>query len=161
MRYDRKAVERLLRLTAGHPFFTQAMCQEIIEDMNDRQQNKVTEEYVDEACGRIVENAPLHLTFLWSEFTTDEKVMVALLAELLADGFAYVSIDEIISEQKQYELEYDRATVSMTLARLAGEHLVEIKAGTEEYRFRMDLIRAWIKYEHPIWGVLKEVQNNE
>jgi len=161
MRYDRKAVERILRLTAGHPFFTQAVCQQIIEDMNDRQQNKVTVAYVDEACRDIVENAPFHLAFLWGELSSEEKIMVALLAEILPDGLAHASIGDIVSKQSEYELEYDRATISKTLTKLVGDHLVEMKPGTDSYRFRMDLIRAWLQSEHPIWGVLKEVQNHE
>jgi hypothetical protein len=161
MRYEKEAVERVLRLAAGHPFFTQAMCFQIIENMNDKQQNRVTMEYVDEACNELVENAPFHLAFIWGELTPEEKVMVALLAEVLPDGLAYASADDIISKQSYYELEYDQATVNKSLARLAEEHLVEAKPRSEEHRFRMDLIRAWIQSEHPTWGVLKEVQNNE
>jgi hypothetical protein len=137
------------------------MCFQIIENMNDRQQNRVTMKDVDEACHELVENAPFHLAFIWSELTSEEKVMVALLAEVPPDGSAYASIDDIISRQSYYELEYDRATVNKALARLVEDHLVEAESGTENYRFRMDLIRAWIQSEHPTWGVLKEVQNNE
>jgi hypothetical protein len=161
MRYDRKAVERVLRLTSGHPFFTQAVCLHIIEDMNDRQQNRVTVEYVDEACHDIVENPPLHLAFLWRELTAEEKVMVALLAEALPGGLAYATVDDIMSKQSYYEQEYDSATISKTVARLMEQRLIEAKSGAEAYRFRMDFIRAWIQSEHPTWGVLKEVQNNE
>jgi len=117
--------------------------------------------YVDEACRDIVENAPFHLAFLWGELSSEEKIMVALLAEILPDGLAHASIGDIVSKQSEYELEYDRATISKTLTKLVGDHLVEMKPGTDSYRFRMDLIRAWLQSEHPIWGVLKEVQNHE
>jgi hypothetical protein len=162
MRYDRKAADRILRLTAGQPFFTQAICLHIIEDLNDKRQNRVTVEYVEEACDDLVENAPYHFAFLWSELAADEKIMVALLAELLSDGIAYASADDIASRLPYYELEYDRASISKAMARLQEEHLIERKPETEgSYRFRMDLIRALIQAEHPTWGVLKEVQNDE
>ncbi|MFQ5798808.1 MAG: PEGA domain-containing protein, partial [Bacteroidota bacterium] len=162
MRYDRKAADRILRLTAGQPFFTQAICLHIIEDLNDKRQNRVTVEYVEEACDDLVENAPYHFAFLWSELAADEKIMVALLAELIPDGMAYASVDDIASRLPYYELEYDRASISKAMARLQEEHLIERKPETEgSYRFRMDLIRALIQAEHPTWGVLKEVQNDE
>ena len=161
MRYDRKAADRILRLTAGQPFFTQAMCLHIIENLNDRRQNRVTMEHVEEACNDLVENAPYHFAFLWSELAADEKIMVALLAEVLPDGIAYASVDDIASRLPYYDLEYDRSTISKAMARLQEEHLTEKKPDSEAYRFRMDLIRALIQAEHPTWGVLKEVQNNE
>jgi len=161
VRYSRKAVDRILRLTAGHPFFTQTVCLQIIEDLNDDQENRVTVERVEEACREIVENAPFHLAFLWRELKTDEKIIVSLLAESLPDGLKYASVDDISSKLLDYELEYDRATISKSLARLMEEHLIEKGLDDEVYRFRMDLIRSWIQAEHPTWGVLKEVQDNE
>ncbi len=162
IRYKRKAVDRILRLTAGHPFFTQAICLQIVEDLNDVQENKVTVERVDQACDDIVENAPFHLGYVWRELSPDEKIVIALLAEIITDGTAYATVDDIVSRLSHYELDYDRATISKALARLLQEeHLVERDSGDEAHRFRMDLIRAWLQAEHPTWGVLKEVQNNE
>jgi hypothetical protein len=154
-------VDRILRLTAGHPFFTQAMCLQIVEDLNDAQENKVTVDRVDQACNDIVENAPFHLAFVWRELSPDEKVVIALLAEIITDGTAYATVDDILSSLSHYELDYDRATISKALAKLQEEHLVERNPEDETHRFRMDLIRAWVQAEHPTWGVLKEVQNNE
>ena len=163
-RHDRKTVNSILRLTAGQPFFTQLVCLHIIEYLNDKQQNRVTLEEVEEACKDIVENAPYHFAYMWSELTADEKIVIALLAEVevLSDESAYASVDDIASRLPHYELEYSRADISKSLARLQEEHLIEKKIGTEAeaYRFRMDLTRSWIQVEHPIWGVLKEVQNN-
>jgi hypothetical protein len=161
MRYNRKAVDRILRLTAGQPFFTQAVCLHIIENLNDKKQNRVTVENVEEACRDIVENPPFHLAYTWSEMEIDEKIMIALLAEVLTDGAAYASIDDIVSRLPYYNLQYSRASISKAMARLREEHLIEKKQETEDYRFRMDLIRSWIQAEHPTWGVLREVQNHE
>jgi hypothetical protein len=161
MRYKKKAIDRILRLTAGHPFFTQAMCLQIIEDLNDKQENKVTVDHVEKACQEIVENAPFHLSFVWSELTSDEKIVIASLADVVTNGTNYASANELVSRLSYYELKYDCATVSKTLARLMENHLVERKPESESYRFQMDLIRAWVRVEHPTWGVLKEVKVNE
>jgi hypothetical protein len=163
VRYDRKAADSILRLTAGQPFFTQAICLQIIEELNLKQQNRVTIQEVEESCQDIVENAPYHFAYLWSELTADEKIMVSLLAEAIADEMAYASVDDIAAKAPNYDLQYSRADISKNLARLWEEHIIEKKAKTEaeSYRFRMDLTRAWIQAEHPIWAVIKEVQNND
>ena len=160
VRYDRKAVNRISRLTAGQPFFIQVICLHIIEYLNDNQQNRVTVEDVEEACHDIVENTPYHFAYLWSELTADEKIIIALLAEALTDEMAYASADDISSILPHYDLQYSRPDISKSLARLREEHLIENKVETEAYRFRMDLTRAWVQAEHPTWGVLKEVQDN-
>ena len=161
MQYKRKALALVLRLTAGHPYFTQSLCSQIVEDMNDKQQNRVKVEYVDEACHDVVENPPPHLAHIWGELTSEEKIMVALLADALPDKLSYVTVDDIILNQSHYGLESDRASISKAVAQLMiKEYLVEEKPGAEAYRFRMDLIRSWLQSEHTIWGVLKEVENN-
>ena len=161
--YDRQAVDSILRLTAGQPFFIQAICLHIIEELNLKEQNRVTAEDVEASCHDIVENAPYHFAYIWSELTADEKIMISLLAEVLNDEMAHASIDDIASALPNYELQYSRADISKSLVRLQDEHLIERKSRTEAeaYRFRMDLTRAWIQAEHPIWGVIKEVQNDE
>ena len=163
VRYDRQAVDSILRLTAGQPFFIQAICLHIIEELNLKEQNRVTAEDVEASCHDIVENAPYHFAYIWSELTADEKIMVSLLAEVLDDEMAYASIDDIASALPNYDLQYSRADISKSLVRLQDEHLIEKKSRTEAeaYRFQMDLTRAWIQAEHPIWGVIKEVQNDE
>ena len=161
IKYDRKAVDRILRLTAGHPFFTQAICLQIVEDLNDAQENRVTVDRVDQACNDIVENAPFHLAFVWRELSPDEKIVIALLAEIITDGTSCATAGDISSRSSHYELDYDRATINKALARLLEEHLVEKTPEEEAHRFRMDLIRAWVQAEHPTWGVLKEVQSDE
>jgi hypothetical protein len=162
VRYDKKAVDLILRVTAGQPFFAQAVCLHIIEYLNDKEQNRVTTEHVDEAYDDIVENPPPHLTYIWSELTAAEKITIALLAETLPDETAYASVDDIVSKLASYDLQYSRADISKNLARLLEEHLIEKKLGTEieAYRFRMDLTRGWLQAEHSTWGVLKEVQDN-
>jgi hypothetical protein len=163
VRYDKKAVDSIWRLTAGQPFFTQVICLQIIEELNLKQKNRVTLEEVEESCHDIVENAPYHFAYIWSELTAEEKIMVSLLAEALTAEMAYASVDDIASRLSNYDLRYSRADISKTLARLREEHIIEKKLSTQAdaYRFRMDLTRAWIQAEHPTWGVMKEVQNHE
>ncbi|MBM3212359.1 hypothetical protein FJZ33_09070 [Candidatus Poribacteria bacterium] len=57
-----------------------------------------------------------------------------------------------------YKIEYDLSAFNKALAQLIEDHLIEKKTQSDQYRFRMDLVREWIRVEHPIWGVLREVK---
>ena len=151
----------MLRLTAGQPFFTQAICFHIVENLNDKKQTKVTVTDVDTACRDLVENAPYHFSYIWSELSSDEKIVIALLAETLISEESYAVIDDIISKLPKYDLQYSRNDIGKALAQLQEEDLLEKKSDSELYRFRMELTHAWIQTEHPTWGVLREVQENQ
>lgn len=161
VQYSKKAIERIFRLTAGHPFFTQAICLQIIEELNEKQQNKINVEQVQYACNDIVENAPFHLSFVWSELNDDEKILIAMMAETIQDGSSYISPDAIVSKMPSYKLDYEHSAFNKALTQLIEDHLIEKNPQSDLYRFQMDLVREWIRIEHPIWGVLREVSKNE
>jgi len=161
VQYDRKAIDRILRLTSAHPFFVQALCLRIIEELNERQQNKINIEQVQRACNDIVENAPFHLPYVWNELNDDGKILTALLAEVIQDGESYIPPDEVMPKMPEYGLKYDLPDVNKIIAQLMEEQLIEKKPEQNLYRFQMDLIREWVRVEHPVWGVLREVKTNE
>jgi hypothetical protein len=162
VKYDKKAIDRLLRLTSGQPFFTQDICFHIIEKLNDKKQNKVTIEDVNISCQYLVDNAPYHFGYIWSELKEPiKKIVVALLAEVLVNEDIYASIDDVVSRLSKYELKFNRTDIGRTLGQLEEDDLIERKENSELYRFRMGLTRIWIQTEHSTWGVLREVQDHK
>ena len=160
LKYDKKAIERLLRLTVGQPFFTQNICSHIVDNSNDRKQNRVRVEDVDIACHNLVDSPPYHLAFVWEGLNSNEKIVIALLAEFIQDAESYASIDDIMLRMEKYSLQLDRSDIGKALG-LEKDDLIEKKANDEFYRFRMDFSRIWIQSEHQTWGVLREVQDNK
>jgi len=116
---------------------------------------------VQRACNDIVENAPFHLPYVWNELNDDGKILTALLAEVIQDGESYIPPDEVMPKMPEYGLKYDLPDVNKIIAQLMEEQLIEKKPEQNLYRFQMDLIREWVRVEHPVWGVLREVKTNE
>jgi hypothetical protein len=116
---------------------------------------------VDIAYRDLVENAPHHLAYIWDGLESDEKIVMALLAEVLANEDVYITIDDIVSKLSKYDLQYNRADIGKALGQLEKKDLIEKKTDAELYRFRMGLTRLWIQTEHQTWGVLREVSNNK
>src|SRR5207302_6178795 len=83
--YQSGVVESIYRLTAGQPFYTQAVCQNLIDRMNEAQTREAGSERLVEVVQDMVQNPLPQMIFLWDGLERDEKLVLALLAELLPD----------------------------------------------------------------------------
>ena len=153
------SVKDLLRLTNGHPFFTQLLCQTMVEVLNELQTNVVDRKIGEAVVQRAVENPPPQLLYQWAGFSGSEKLVLSALATLLKTPQGYVSANRIdrsirsLPEDQRQQL--DRAHTSMHLEALRQRLLLD--RDQTRYRFRMDLLRLWIQIEHNVWNVLNEI----
>ena len=160
IRYAEGAVELIYRLTAGQPFYTQAVCQNLVDHLNDLGTDHATREAVMEVVDRIVENPLPQMVFLWDGLERNEKLVLALLAERLTDRNVYAEVDELTNlfRHRDYPAELDKARIATTLEKLfKSEMLLRSDwARSPEYAFRMDLWRLWIRRQHSVWQVMRE-----
>ncbi|HYK90851.1 MAG TPA: hypothetical protein VE398_18905 [Acidobacteriota bacterium] len=153
-------VNDLLRLTHGHPFFTQAVCQTLVEVLNELQSNIVSRNALDETVRRMLENPPPQLFYQWKIFSDPEKLVLSALATLLKKPQGYQSSDRVEkllrSLPREYPHQLDAPIIRMHFESLRdGSVLDRDQAG---YRFTMDLMRLWVQSEHNVWKVLSEVR---
>ena len=157
--YGQGAVEAIYRLAAGQPFYTQALCQNLVDHLNDNCSNHASKESIAEVANGIVNNPLPQMIFLWDSLERDEKLVLALLAEALEDESALVSekrLRHLIAERK-YPLKLDRVQISQNLEKLfKTELLLKSDAYPPAYGFRMDLWRMWIRRMHSVWQVMRE-----
>ena len=81
--YDDLALEEVLRLTAGHPYFLQLVCDALMEHCNDLRRNYVTIQDVRDVGEEITGQGRAHLLFVWGESSWEEQAVLAALANLL------------------------------------------------------------------------------
>ena len=72
MEYDPLAVERIVQVTAGHPYFTQVVCHEMVAYHNETERNYLTVTSVDEVLERIIERGEAHFKYIWAGATPEE-----------------------------------------------------------------------------------------
>ena len=82
MRYDNLALEEILRLTAGQPFFTQLLCNILVNQCNDNERNYVTVQEVRRAQDELLEAGQAHLTYIWQTSGQEARLCLAALADL-------------------------------------------------------------------------------
>jgi hypothetical protein len=157
--YDPLAVERIIQVTSGHPYFTQVVCHEMVAYHNETERNYVTVTCVDHVLERIVERGEAHFKYIWAGASPDEQRVMLALADLLPDAEAGATPIQIAEEgdRKGYDLSDD--DLLRAVARLQAKDIVT-RSGPQSrlYRFRIDLIRRWISTTRPEPEVRVEVE---
>lgn len=80
LEYDDLAIDKILRLTAGHPYFVQVLCHAVIFDANRERRTVVTAHDVEAAVPRALEMSEAHLLALWRELTPAEQAAARVTA---------------------------------------------------------------------------------
>lgn len=158
--YAPQTVDDIYRLTAGQPFYTQAVCQNLVDWLNENRSYEVSRETVAEVADGLVQNPLPQMIFLWDSLGRNEKLALALLAETLSDetDFATQKQLERTMSSRGYPLDLDAAQIAPALEKLFKEDELLLKndATVSGYAFRMDLWRRWIRRMHSVWQVMRE-----
>jgi ligand-binding sensor domain-containing protein/AAA+ ATPase superfamily predicted ATPase len=157
--YGRGVMDVVYRLTAGQPFYTQVICQNVVDFMNEHRQNWVTASDLGRVITEIVDNPLPQMIYSWDALSDDEKLALSLLGETLADGNAYATAGELRASVKanDYPVNLSENTIRLTLEEMFRRELLE-KDPADGFRFKIDLLRLWIRRSHSIWQVVKEVR---
>jgi hypothetical protein len=157
--YGRGVMDVAYRLTAGQPFYTQVICQNVVDYMNEHRQNWVTVADLGRVITDIVDNPLPQMIYSWDALSDDEKLALSLLGEVLADGIAYAAAGQLRASVKanDYPVNLSENTIRLTLEEMFRRELLE-KDPADGFRFKIDLLRLWIRRSHSIWQVVKEVR---
>jgi len=157
--YGRGVMDVVYRLTAGQPFYTQVICQNVVDYMNEHRQNWVTVADLGRVITDIVDNPLPQMIYSWDALSDDEKLALSLLGEVLGDGIAYATAGELRASVKanDYPVNLSENTIRLTLEEMFRRELLE-KDPADGFRFKIDLLRLWIRRSHSIWQVVKEVR---
>ena len=158
--FRRGVVGRCLRLTNGHPFFTQLLGQTLVDVINEREDPVVDRTVLREVLRRVIEHPPPQLLYHWSGLSGGEKLILSSLATLLRTDHDYASSERVgqvlESLPESYRRDLDLVKTRMLLEKLRSRRVLD--RDQTRYRFTMDLIRRWVKAEQSVWNVLGEVQ---
>ena len=155
--YARGVPEAILRLGGGHPYYTQVLCQSLVDRLNDEEKNRADREDLERVVEDEVEHAKPQMLYAWDEFSAEEKVCLSLLADVLRNDRDRVSAGQIVRAvaRRGYPLDLPEERAHVVLETLFEQEVLGKRRGG--YWFRMDLWRRWVARAHSIWQVLNEV----
>ena len=144
MVFDPLALEKIYRLTHGHPYFTQLLCHALVNLHNSEKKNYITVQEVNRELNRILERGQMHFDFIWDRSARIEQLVLTALSRVLDDEET-ATVSSLVNKIAEYNLSVSPKDISKTLDLLANKDIVaKILNHTTKYEFKVDLIRIWL-----------------
>ncbi|MFH1070097.1 MAG: tetratricopeptide repeat protein [Candidatus Glassbacteria bacterium] len=150
-------VRVIMRLTAGQPFYTQLVCRNIVELLNNERRNFFYDEDIANIVREIIDNPPPQLIYFWAGLDAEEKLTLSAIAEATRNANHFPEVRELAQALKKYSVAYPGEELNKVCSRLLDREILERDSG-DSYRFRMDLYRLWIREEHDLYSVSREFE---
>lgn len=159
MRYDSQAVEMILQLTSGHPFFIQLLCHNLfgrhtpaMQSLPEGDSVPITRQDVGEIIDETIASGENQLREIWTEyFSLKEKVVLAgasaALSRVDAPRLLVPSVHrvDIDAELGRFSSRFEDGEVTQILNVLTTEKdILRWDPRSSQYRFAVDLLRKWI-----------------
>jgi hypothetical protein len=120
-------------------------------------------EDIDSVIDKFIKGAPMHLGYVWDTATYDEKIVLSLLSEIIGTEDEFVSASAIEEYKTEKEIKGETtiklsARIEKILEDLKREDILE-KDSKNRYRYKVDLIRYWVKEYNSVWRVIEEEEH--
>lgn len=148
--YSDDAVNHIIRLTNGHPFLAQALCEQIWNQAYSQltlvEIPIVEVENVDSAISKVFQAYGEPFRWVWESFSPDERLVIECIADRFRENlFKVEQVREIIGENV-FELQS-----------LLARHIVEI-ADTDRYHFSLPILLRWVQQNRLLNSKLPDIQ---
>ncbi len=149
-RYATGVVERILKVTHGHPYYTQLVCNRLFARWARQRGDEVTVSDVEAVLDEAAEQGMASLQYTWEEASDVAKVVLAALTELMVDGNQPISSSDLRAIIAAQEIALSRHAVNVALQELVTREVLHRTDGG--YTFTVDLMRLWVQqYQRLEW----------
>lgn len=147
LQYVPEAIQAIIKLSAGHPYFTQVLCFTIFGRAREMKQWEVTLEDVEFSVDRAVELAEAGSAWYWESLSTEEKVVFSAVAQAQNNDIHPWNLIEsynILSED--------------LFKKLASELAFKGFLDETGNKVEVELVRLWVLQRHPLWQEIRELE---
>jgi AAA ATPase domain len=143
-----QAVAEIMRITSGHPYYTQLVCHCLFDLWSRSPKPVMTEADVGAVLSDAIELGSPNLTYIWEESTPEEQAVMAGMAAAMHGEARPVTLDDTREAWQAADVplparESNRAARSLTDREVLAAS--EVSAGSEAYSFSVDLQRLWLE----------------
>lgn len=143
--YDDLAVDKILRVTAGHPYFLQLVCYTLVSRANQLRSTYVTISDVNAGLDEMLRLGEVHFAYLWQRASHTERALLSAAARLVDFESPFRPAD-LVQYLNQYSIYLDPSEVTAGLSRLVEQEILREVAdeGTPLYEVRIGLVGLWV-----------------
>jgi hypothetical protein len=147
--YDDLALDKIRRVTAGHPYFLQLVCYTLVKRANAQQSTYVTISDVNAALDEMMLLGEVHFAYIWQRSSFAEKAMLTAVANLM-EGDMLFHPEDLMAYLETYGIHLNPTEVTTALNSLTQrEILAEVSEEVATlYELKTGLIGLWVaKYK--------------
>lgn len=154
-RVEPAAVDRILEVTACHPYYTQLVCHSLFNRLRQRGGDVVEPADVDAVLEEVVERGLAVLKHIWEESTPGEKATIAGLATAMGERNRPVGRSEAARAWERLGVTLPAGEAARAMKSLAAR---DILSGDEQVRFTVDLQHFWARKFQRLEWVREEIR---
>jgi len=144
--YPKGIPDRIYRLTSGQPFYTQVVCQNMVDRLNAEHRNRVMQDDISAVSQELADNPLPQMIYFWDDLKHEQRIVLSLLGEVLADPIRYASAKAMLGFAGEHDLDVgvNPGDMELVLDELFRHDILgreRVGDGNYEYRFRVDLLR--------------------
>ncbi len=144
--YDDLAMDKIWRVTAGHPYFLQLVCYTLINYANRHKTSYITIADVNEMLREMLRLGEVHFAYLWQFSTFAERAVLIAMAHL-HEGDEPVTAADLQQSLRPFDLDLLPGDITGALRRLVSREILS------EYRdrrlsfydMRVGLVKLWVE----------------
>ncbi|MFB0536141.1 MAG: tetratricopeptide repeat protein [Anaerolineae bacterium] len=154
--YDEKAIERIISLTACHPYLAQLVCYESFNYLTRRDKSRAAADDVEAVIDNAIESGKGGLTWLWDGLPRAERFFLSAVAHITDEGGVATqdNIRDILRRNRVQLLGPELTRAPDTLINKWGW----LEPTEEGYKFVVELLRRWIIKEHSLEETKRELE---
>ena len=143
--YDDLALDKIMRVTAGHPYFLQLVCYTLVKHANIERSGYVTISNVNAAVDEMLSLGEVHFAYLWQRSTMAERAILATVAHLMDHTLPFHP-EELIQRLEPYDIQLDPTELTGALTSLVERDIM--REVTEEakslFEMKLGLVSLWV-----------------
>ncbi|MEJ2748030.1 MAG: hypothetical protein P8183_08990, partial [Anaerolineae bacterium] len=143
--YDDLAIDKILRVTAGHPYFLQLVCYTLVKQANKLHKSYVTISDVNAALDEMLSLGEVHFAYLWQRSTYGEKALLTAVSHLMDQDMSFHPGD-MVQYLEPYGIHLTPTDVTTALKSLVERDILqEVTEGTTAlYELKIGLVALWV-----------------
>ena len=157
MFYEKAALERIYKYSGGHPYVVQFMCWYVVDEIHNKEKKDlITANDVEKITGKIVEGQFALFDYIWSDSSkivpSSQKIkeklsniMLLALSKLLEENKGTSAADIVNHLAEKYDYKVDLKQIQNVLETLKDKYILNKKSDSNNWFFKLDILRLWIK----------------
>lgn len=143
--YDDLALDKIMRVTAGHPYFLQLVCYTLVNQANIARKGYVTISDVNSALFEMLRLGEVHFAYLWQRSSYTEKALLAAASRLMEYDTPFRP-EDLVLYLEEYRIYLDPGEVTVSLNSLVEREIMKEIPGdaVSLYELRIGLVGLWV-----------------